>query len=156
MYSSNQRLDITCDFKQFPATLDFVVRLSGDHECLTRQNQRVKLAFRTTDNGLYFLALGSMPANPTRPGSGIKCKEGWTDFPFDYDPEIVARIIQQWAEAQPEVECEDTDGSIERGIRIFHPNSLPAEDIRELLRNYNINLLHVLAIFKPFMLTYDK
>lgn len=130
MFSSNQILDILSTTRDLPEIIRFAVKLHGD-EMFTRTDGRVKMAFSEPVPGVYAIGHGSMEPYQTGPNKGWagKLGRGWTDYPFDYDPTIIANIIAQWAGKQPKPPYVDTDGSRELGIRVrclsCMGNSLP-------------------------------
>ena len=98
MYSSNQILDISVDTQDLAQTISFAVRLYDDTNMFTRQNGRVKMAFSEPIPGVYAIGDGSMEPYSSGPNKGwfSPTPPGWTDYPFDYDPDIIAPIITQW------------------------------------------------------------
>ena len=119
MFSSNQILDVLCDDKSLPRAIRFAVSLYGD-EIFTRHDGRVRMAFAEPVPGVYLIGRGSMEPYQTGPNKGWSSKlgKGWTDYPFDYDPSLIAGIVAQWASKQP-VQMPHIDGSVEKGIRLM-------------------------------------
>ena len=100
MFSSNQKLEISGEFDQLRVALDFAI----DYY----ETQEKDLVFQITEDGKYCI--------------GWKPEEGptkdWENFQFDYDSEIVAKIIIQFLKKQ---KCKDSpyeyfDGSTDEGF----------------------------------------
>lgn len=121
MYASNQILDITCEPRDMPLVLDFAIRFYGQN-IFTRTDGRIKMAWSEPMAGTYALGLGTMEPYKSGPNKGWARTpgNGWTDYPFDYDPEIVARIAAQWLEKHPpDRQCMPcTDGSCVPAFRV--------------------------------------
>lgn len=125
MYSSNQILDVTCDARDLGSALDFAIKLYGE-DIFTRDDGRIKMAFAElrqpadTMPNAYLLGWGTM--EPYRTGDNkdwaASPAKGWTDYPFDYEPDLVARVVAQWAMKQ-DVEMPDIDGTVTKGIRMM-------------------------------------
>lgn len=100
MFSSNQEFKISGDFSQLQAALNFAI----DYY----EMQEKDLVFQTTKDGKY--CIGWKPENDT-----IK---GWQDFQFDYDSNIVSKIIIQFLQKQKYKESpyEYFDGSTDEGF----------------------------------------
>lgn len=82
MFSSNQILEISGEFNQLRGALDFAINYYV--------TQEKDLVFQITEDGKY--CIGWKPESDT-----IK---GWQNFQFDYDSEIVAKIIIQFLKKQ--------------------------------------------------------
>lgn len=158
MFSSNQILDIACEPRDLAQVIRFAVGLYGD-EKFTRSDGRMRMAFSEPVPCVYALGTGSMRPYETGPNKGWagKLGKGWTDFPFDYDPEIVAKIVTQWLEShQPDPygrPC--TDGSAHPGLRIRSLHSIQDE----LPPPYEIpewNWMDAIVFLTPCWLRYDK
>lgn len=158
MFSSNQIFDVTCDFRDLARVIDFGVSLADDRECLTRRDGTVMPAFQITETGLYCFGRGTMKSIP--PSQRYPCghrghdaSEGWTDFPFKYDPEIIAKIVTQWVKEQPEPPHTMTDGSEEIGVRVMCKESVP--DNGEIYMGIK-NPFSTILVFQPYRQCYDK
>ena len=91
MLGDNQLFRVTGEPRELEKTSDFAVRLSGWHDAFTRSDKRLLPAWQVTRSGLYCLGRGTIPGEmPAEPAAG------WTNFPFNYDPKIIALIIEQW------------------------------------------------------------
>ena len=100
MFSSNQKLEISGEYSQLKDTLDFILRFEDgnmSHMC-----------YQITDDGKY--CIGWAPEG--RP------EKGWTNFQFDFDVDIVSRIIIQTLDKFKAEESgyEWCDGSTARGF----------------------------------------
>lgn len=134
MYHSNQILDVTCEPKDLDQVIAFAVGLYTENAHLfTRLDGRMKMAWSEPVPGAYALGTGSMKpyeAGPNK-GYGHGAPEGWTDYPFDYDPEIVSKITAQWLEKNPPKDAERPliDGSTHPGFRAMSLRSAEAAGI---------------------------
>lgn len=100
MFSSNQILEVSGEFDQLREALDFAI----DYY----ETQEKDLVFQITEDGKY--CIGWKPDDgPT------KC---WENFQFDYDSEIVAKIIIQFLKKQKHKDSpyEYFDGSTDEGF----------------------------------------
>ena len=77
MFSSNQKLEISGDYSQLEETLYFILKFEG--------SSTKNMCYQITDDGKY--CLGWAPEG--------KPENGWTNFQFDFDTEIVSKIIIQ-------------------------------------------------------------
>ena len=127
MFSGNQILDVSGDLKQLKITLDFAVRLSGMHDCLTRMDRPCVLYFQEKGN-IYLLKLGHIKDDAKH-----EIPEGYKEYPFDYDIEIVSRIIEQWLkkDAAPSNGYEGCDGAHDKGFRLRSFWNLPEESRKQ-------------------------
>lgn len=87
MFSSNQEFKISGDFSQLQLALDFAISFD--------EAQAKQLVFQTTEDGKYCIGW--------KPNSGPE--KGWENFQFDFDTEIVAKIIVQFLSKQKRKEC---------------------------------------------------
>lgn len=125
MFSSDQIIDITSEFKNLPETLRFLIALYDD-KMFKRKSGRVHIAFAHPAPGIIAIGTGSM--EPLDNGyQGHQASRGWTDFQFNYDPDILAPFLKQWVKEQPRPHCPDTDGSVSLGIRIRSLSSIYGE-----------------------------
>lgn len=146
MYATNQRFDVACRFEDLADVIDLGVSLSGWKEPMTRYDRRVRPAFQVTDGGLYCLGVGSMHTV-----GKSTANVGWTDFPFDYDPAILAPVVAQWAKAQPRPAPSGTDGTEVLGVRVRGVPSLDSGRCGRIR-----DPLNCVLVFEPFNLGYDK
>lgn len=133
MFSSNQKLDVLCDFKDLANVVDFGVKLY-DRDIFIQSNNKVLPAFSLQIPGTYCFGSGSMlgPSINPKISRGI----GWTDYCFQYDPFIISKVIEQWTESQTYLPPPSTDGSVERGIRVRSLNSLVNSELDFTLPNH--------------------
>ena len=82
MFSSNQLLEVSGTFYQLECALCFAINYCEANE--------KNLVFQTTEDGKFCIGW--------KPESGTT--KGWQDFQFDYDSEIVAKIIIQFLQKQ--------------------------------------------------------
>lgn len=87
MFSSNQVFEISGSMNQLPIALQFALDYSDHARAMTpREIERgCKLVYQIAKDGKYCI------------GWAFKdIQEGWQEYPFDFDVEIVARIIAQY------------------------------------------------------------
>lgn len=135
MFSSNQKLIISGGFSQLQLALDFAM----DYY----EKQENKLVFQITEYGKY--CIGWKPdEGPTK---------GWENFQFDYDSEIVAKIIVQFLQKQKYKESpyEYFDGGTNKG---FLMKNIPEtfSDEYEGIRGP----FYGIVSFEPFINFYSK
>lgn len=156
MFSSNQILDISTDFRDLPDVIKFAVKLYGD-EIFTRHDGRVKMAFSEPVKGVYAIGLGSMEPYKTGPNKGWShdTAKGWTDYPFDYDADIISAVVSQWAKKQPAPPHTGTDGTERLGVRVRCLTSMdddlpPQHELPDWAWHNSI------LFFTPAHIAYDK
>ena len=135
MFSSNQVFEISGDFSQLQSALEFAVDYDE-----TSGNQ---LVYQTTEDGKY--CIGWKPdSGPTK---------GWENFQFDYDSEIVAKIIVQFLEKQKYEESpyEYFDGSTDIGFVMENIPDVFGDEYEGIK-----NPFYGIVSFKPFMNFYAK
>ena len=92
MFSSNQILEISGDMSQLPIALQFALDYSGKSEHMTPKEieRGCKLVYQIANDGKYCI------------GWGFKdTEEGWLEYPFDFEVDIVARVIAQHLHKMP-------------------------------------------------------
>lgn len=113
MFSSNQTLEISGDLyheNDLRNAIEYTLKKSGWYECFMRENDRVKCAYQTTEYGGFCLGRGSFRG---------KEEECWTDFQFDFDIDIIAKIVEQHLKKQDiPNEFYGGDGSTSKGFLI--------------------------------------
>lgn len=159
MYCSDQILDISCTEQDFPKVLDFAISLYG-RAVFTRSDGRMKMAYAEPVPGIYALGTGSMEPYRTGPNKGWAAEigRGWTDFPCDYDPKIIAPIAAQWLSRHKPAETTPmTDGSVEQAVRAMSLHTAcmagvlpPVYDIRNWAAG------DCILILAPCWMSYDK
>ena len=161
MYASNQRLDVACTKDDLTKVLDFAVKLYGE-ELFTRSDGRIRMAFAIikmpAGPDIYMIGTGAMEPYQTGPNKGWASKlgKGWTDYPFDYEPDLVARIIAQWA-AKQDIDMPSIDGSVEKGIRVMSVHT--AYEDGPLPTPYSIEGIDMgdaILAFVPYPMEYHK
>lgn len=108
MFSSNQTLEISGDIRHendLRDALEFALKKSGYYERFERTEHPLKCVFQTTKYGGYCLG---------RCISGDNPKDGWAEFQFDFDLNIIAKIIEQHLSKCKVDEC-GGDGSNSKG-----------------------------------------
>ena len=91
MFASNQVLEVSGDMSQLESALRLAVGLEGTKED--------RLCFQITEDGKFCIGWGAY--------------EGWKKFQFDFDYEIVSKLIRNHIEKRPRKKsCYDhADGS---------------------------------------------
>lgn len=160
MFSSNQIFDVSCRPQDLERVIAFGVECyNASANIFTRLDGRIKMAFAEPVPGVYAIGTGSMQPYQIGPNKGWSAKigRGWTDYPFDYDPEIIAKVIGQWLEKNPpgRETRPDTDGSVHPGIRVRCLSSIHSElpPPHELL---NWDWMDAILLFTPCWMRYDK
>lgn len=87
MFSSNQILEISGSLDQLEAAIDFAVMYSGQKKCFTRRDRPAKCVYQITNDGRYCIGWNFG-----------KAKDGWMEYPFDYDAKIISQIVRQYIE----------------------------------------------------------
>ena len=94
MFSSNQILEISGEFSQLEDTIRFVMKLYDNPKTVT---------YQITDDGKYCL--------------GWNNKDGWKEYPFDFDAHIISEIVKQHLKKnKKESEWDYADGSTDAGF----------------------------------------
>ncbi len=156
MFSSRQIFDVLVTEDQLKQCLDFAIGISEGTELFTRADGPVSLAFAQPWPDVYAIGRGSMKepswCDPVPAG------RGWTDFQFDFDTEILSRVIWQWAMKQDYGPAPDTDGSTEKGLRAM---SIVSASEHGLLPPYwevadKWSTFETILVFVPAWHRYDK
>ena len=100
MFSSNQKLEISGECDQLKSALEFAIKLDG-----TDLDQ---LCYKITEDGKFCIGWMSVWSN--------KIPSGWEKFQFDFDFDIVSKIIVQFLSKQKQKDKPGFDGSIEKGF----------------------------------------
>ena len=145
MFSSNQKFEISggiVDITELKTVLEFALKYNGAYNSLTRTTNPTKYIYQIGKDGKYYLGIDY----------GSNYLGEWKEYPFDFDIEIVARIILQHLNKQ-EInyeEYEDYDGTIEKGFVIK-----TIEDTYE--NDEKINDLHkCIVVIEPYTVFYAK
>lgn len=133
MFSSNQKLEISGTYNQLKSALKFALKLEGtDFD---------DLCYQTTEDGKFCIGRLS--------GNGLA--SGWKRFQFDFDTEIVSKIIIQFLSKQKQKDMIGFDGSTEKG---FVMRAIP-----ETFSDYENgiqNPFYGIVSFKAFTCFYSK
>ncbi len=141
MFSSNQEFTISGDMSQLGMALDFAMKFSEQlkHTTPTERERGCKICFQITKDGKYCV------------GWGFKdVPDGWTEYQFDYDTKIVAKIIAQYLMKQPRKESEYDyfDGGTKIGFIMKSPRSEHTDSIE--------NPFFCIVYFEQFINFYAK
>ena len=140
MFSSNQILCISGDIhheNDLKNALQFALEKYGDYSLM--KQGKVQCVYQITEDNKY--CLGWASEQP---------KSGWNTYPFDFDIDIIAKIIQQYIEKQ-EIERDIWDGHYSKGFLL--------ESIRESLnKRYDRieNPFYGIITIKPYTCFYSK
>lgn len=145
MFSSNQEFAISGRLspEYIEKVLKIALDLSGQSVHLSREERErgCMLVYQITPSGSYCIGWGFE-----------HCPAGWSEFQFDFDYEIVARLIKQQLEKCPVDESEDWgDGS-------YTPGFL-AKAIRETFASESGGIKspsYGIVEFQPFTCFYSK
>ena len=109
MFSSNQVLEVSGSLEhreELESALEFALNFSGHSKMMKKEeiDRGCKLLYQITKDGKYCI------------GWGFKdVPEGWFEYPFRFDIDIVSKIIHQHLESFP-IENGIWDGSHEKGF----------------------------------------
>lgn len=115
MFSSNQVLTYSGTFDELQIALEFALKASGQdrHMSEAERKRGCKLVYQISKTGKYCIGWGFNTV-PT----------GWKEYEFDFDPEIVAKIIIQYLKKQEPINIKDPelhgDGSTSKGFIMTH------------------------------------
>ncbi len=160
MFHSNQILDVTCEPRDLAGVIDFGINLyTGTTKLFTRLDGRVTPAVTNICPGFWILGTGSMKPYQTGPnkGHGHAARRGWQDLPFDYDPDIIAKIAAQWLENNPPPDetAPMIDGSVHPGFRVrsFHS---ARSDLPPYHERIDWDPSNTILVLSPCWLSYHK
>ena len=139
MFSSNQVFQISGDFRQLESALQFALEYSDMTK--KERDRGCKLVFQITDSGKYCI------------GWGFKeVPKGWSEYQFEFEVPIVAKIIIQHLSNQPIPKSgyEWCDGSTDTGFLM--------NVIEETFGNYDDidNAFYGIVYFEPYCNFYSK
>ena len=109
MFSSNQILEVSgslSDQNELESALEFALKYSGNAKKMEKSeiDRGRKLLYQITEDGKYCI------------GWGVEdVPDGWTEYPFRFDIDIVSKIIRQHLADSP-VEKDILDGSYDKGF----------------------------------------
>lgn len=135
MFSSNQIFKVSGDMSQLKMALGFAIDFD--------ESSHKDLVFQTTKDGKY--CIGWKPKN--------ELPKGWQKFQFDFDTDIVGKIIAQYLHKHRESDSpyEYFDGSTDIG---FVMENIP-DDFSDEYEGIK-NPFYGIVSFKPFMNFYAK
>lgn len=133
MFSSNQKLEISGEYNQLKSALEFAIKLDG--------TDLSQLCYQITEDGKF--CIGSSWTN--------EIPSGWEKFQFDFDFDIVSKIIIQFLSKQKQKNMSPFDGSIEKG---FVMRAIP-ETFSDF-ENGIKNPFNGIVSFKAFTCFYSK
>lgn len=133
MFSSNQKLEISGEYDQLKSALEFAIKLDGtDFD---------ELCYQITEDGQFCIGWFS----------GNVLALGWKRFQFDFDTDIVSKIIIQFLSKQKQKGYAGFDGSTGKG---FIMRAIP-----ETFSDYENgiqNPFYGIVSFKAFTCFYSK
>lgn len=107
MFSSNQILEVSgClnHSNELYNALEFALKASGNLSSFTRNDEPSKCVYQITEDGRYCIGWAL---------DGVT--KGWSEFPFDFDLNIISQIIAKHLEKQ-EVKRDIWDGGYDKGF----------------------------------------
>jgi hypothetical protein len=122
MFSSNQILEFSGSLShkdELKHAFEFAIKASGWYEAMTRSDNPCECVYQITEDGRYCIGWGEE-------------KDGWKEFPFDFDIAIISQIIAKHLAKQEmryDENCIDGwDGSYNAGFLMkVIPNSFASE-----------------------------
>lgn len=110
MFSSNQILEISGDLShldELESALEFALKYSGQAKNMMQEeiDRGCKLVYQITEDGKYCIGW-----------SFKEVPEGWNEYPFRFEVDIVSRIIRQHLESFPKGNENLYDGSYSKGF----------------------------------------
>lgn len=140
MFSSNQILEYSGCIShkdELKHALEFAIKASGWYEPMTRVKDPVKCVYQITDDGKYCIGWGGE-------------EKGWSEFPFDFDIDIMAQIVVKHLEKQTINYC-GWDGSYDKGFLMkVIENSFASE------KNGIKSPFYGIVSFEPYTCFYAK
>jgi hypothetical protein len=144
MFSSNQILEISGCLShkdELKHTLEFAIKASGWYEPMTRTEKPCPCTYQITEDGKYCIGWGE--------------KEGWNKFPFDFDVDIIAKIVGQHLEKQElryDENCLDGwDGSYSKGFLMKVIDNSFSDSVDGIKNSF-----YGIVSFKPYTCFYAK
>lgn len=143
MFSSNQVLSYSGTFDELQIALEFALKASGKDRHMNEEERKrgCKLVYQITKTGKYCIgwAFNTVPS-------------GWKEYEFDFDPEIVTKIIIQYLKKQEPINTKGKEiycnGSTSKGFIMTH--NLP-EDMSDIE-----NCFYMIVCFQAFENYYSK
>ena len=149
-FSSNQVLTISGDLtsEDIEKVINFFMNYSGynkNYLSIDEVNRGCKIVYQITETGRYCIGWGF----ETIP-------DGWTEYPFEFEPQIVALIIQAHIEnLSIDNKYADLDGSSSKG---FIAKAI-SEEFVSVAYDHNTDIknpFYGIVSFEPFMNYYSK
>ena len=145
MFSSNQILEISglLEPNYIESALKFALHLSGEDEHLSKEEQArgCLLTYQIASTGSYCIGWGYEHV-----------PEGWERFSFDFDYEIVSRLIKQQLEKQDTTNgFEHGDGTNKKGFLMKVINKSMSAESRGIK-----NPFYGIVEFEPYYCYYAK
>ena len=140
MFASNQVLQVSGSLShkdEIKHALQFAIEMSGWMGPMTRAEKPCKCVYQITDDGKYCIGWGGE-------------QKGWTEFPFDFDIDIMAQIIAKHLSKQKLV-YEGGDGSYSAG---FLMQTLKGQPYEERVKIKSAN--YCIVTFEPYTCYYSK
>ena len=150
-FSSNQILQVSGKLDDIENALSFALKLSGHDKNLTQKerDRGCKLVYQITSSGRYCIGWGFE-----------KVPSGWSEYPFDFQTDIVAKIIAQYLKKQRPInanEYDDYDGSYDNGFIMKHDESIYEWDKSgDIGKNHIENPNYCIVYFQAFENYYAK
>lgn len=142
MFSSNQILECSGSLdheKELYTVLEFALKLSGNLDSFTRPNKPSRCVYQITEDGRYCIGWAFE-----------KVENGWTEFQFDFDLNIISMIIVNHLKKQ-DIKEDIWDGSYRKGFLMkIIPESLSCEE------NGIKNPFYGIVEFQPYTCFYSK
>lgn len=144
MFSSNQKLKVSgpTDIEYIKAALDFVMKYSGqiEHTTISEVDRGCLTVYQITETGSFCIGWGFK-----------KVPDDWREFPFEFDSDIVARIIKQHLEKRSYAFGDYGDASVREGF-LMH-----AISDRKIIEKHKIkNAGYGIVEFEPYEAVYAK
>ena len=144
-FSSNQVLSYSGTFDDLQFALEFALKASGKDSHMNEADRKrgCKLIYQISKKGKYCIgwAFNTIPT-------------GWKEYEFDFDPEIVSKIIVQYLKKQEPINIEDGelrgDGSTSKGFIMTRDCPCP-EDIFDIE-----NRFYMIVYFQAYENYYAK
>ena len=140
MFSSNQILEFSGNLghkNELKHAFEFAIKASGWYEPMTRKEKTCPCCFQIAEDGRYCIGWGEE-------------KDGWKEFPFEFDIDIISQIIAKHLSKQ-EVKDGEWDGSYDAGFLMKAiPDSFASE------KDGIKNPFRGIVSFEPYTCFYAK
>ena len=144
MFSSNQVLEVSGSLSrnELEVALEFALKYSGKSKNMTQKeiDRGCKLLYQITEDGKYCIGWGFKDVD-----------DGWLEYPFRFDIDIVSRIIRQHLESFP-IERGFWDGSYANGFIMKCIGDGEWDTQKTGIKN----LFYCIVYFKPYTCFYAK